>query len=82
MAYKLEEEPIWTHDQVIYLNNRQHDGSLHPYTCGKRSDHPVYDGDQGVLVATVYGWICPFCDYSQTFITPHDERMSTNQRIP
>jgi len=38
---------------------------MHPYTCGNRSDHPEVAGDKGVLVPTVRGWICPFCDYTQ-----------------
>lgn len=38
---------------------------MHPYTCGNRGDHPVVAGDKGVLVPTVRGWICPFCDYTQ-----------------
>jgi hypothetical protein len=24
-------------------------------------------GDRGVLVPTVRGWICPFCDYKQNW---------------
>ena len=40
---------------------------MHPYTCGDRSDHPIVAGDKGVLVPTVRGWICPFCDYTQTW---------------
>lgn len=38
---------------------------MHPFTCGNRDDHPVVAGDKGVLVPTVRGWICPFCDYTQ-----------------
>ena len=38
---------------------------MHPYTCGNRANHPVMAGDRGVLVPTVNGWICPFCDYKQ-----------------
>ncbi len=45
----------------------------HPYTCGgNRCDaaHVKYakengDRDEGLLVATVGGWICPVCDYKQ-----------------
>lgn len=50
----------------------------HPYTCDNRSDHPVVAGDRGVLVPTVRGWICPFCDYTQDWAHAHtpveDER--------
>jgi len=38
---------------------------LHPYTCENRHDHPEVAGDKGILVPTVRGWICPFCDYTQ-----------------
>ena len=38
---------------------------MHPYTCPHRHDHPVIAGDKGILVPTVRGWICPFCDYTQ-----------------
>ena len=37
---------------------------MHPFTCGNRHDHPEVAGDKGVLVPTVRGWICPFCDYT------------------
>lgn len=42
-------------------------GRMHPYTCGNRHDHPDMAGDRGVLVPTVRGWICPFCDYKQNW---------------
>ena len=71
-------EPVFTPEQVSYLWRHQFgpwrsfgskDESLplrmHPFTCGNRSDHPVVAGDKGVLVPTVRGWICPFCDYTQ-----------------
>lgn len=39
---------------------------MHPFTCANRSEgHPFRDGDYGVLVATVDGWTCPDCDYTQ-----------------
>lgn len=38
---------------------------MHPFTCGNRGNHPVLAGDKGILVPTVRGWICPFCDYTQ-----------------
>lgn len=45
--------------------NPIHPPRFHPYTCGDRDDHPLMAGDKGVLVPTVRGWICPFCDYQQ-----------------
>lgn len=38
---------------------------MHPFTCPHRHDHPMLAGDNGVLVPTVRGWICPFCNYTQ-----------------
>ena len=65
--------PIWTKEQVVALNERQRDQMRHPYTCANRADHPFFDGDYGVLVATIYGWICPFCDYHQTWALEIDK---------
>ena len=45
---------------------------MHPYTCPNRHDHPMMAGDNGVLVPTVRGWICPFCDYKQGWAHPTD----------
>lgn len=39
----------------------------HPFTCPNRGDHPHMAGDKGVLVPTVRGWICPFCNYTQNW---------------
>lgn len=54
-------------DKVVELFNHQLGNQYHPYTCGNRDDgnHPVVLGDHGVLIPTVRGWICPFCDYTQ-----------------
>lgn len=55
----------WNIDQVASLNAYQSSGVFHPYTCGNRcvSDR----GDDGVLVATPEGWICPECGYTQAW---------------
>jgi len=53
--------PPWTPDEVATLNAWQHNGEVHPFTCG--NDH---DGNR-VLVATRDGWICPTCDYTQAW---------------
>lgn len=52
----------------------------HPFTCANRSErvgeanghevsapHGVQGGDRGVLVATVAGWVCPHCSYTQNW---------------
>ena len=50
-------------DIVQRRNYVQRHGMFHPYTCAHngRADHR----EGGVLVATVRGWICPYCDYTQ-----------------
>ena len=53
-------------EQVNNLNKFQRLGSFHPFTCGKRDQHP---DDEGVLVAYEEGWKCPVddCDYTQNW---------------
>lgn len=48
---------------------------MHPFTCPNRGNHPEMAGDQGILVPTVRGWICPFCTYTQDWA--HDFMMGT-----
>lgn len=57
----------WTNEQVLRAESWQRSRNFHPYTCGNREDHPYEDGygDHGVLRATVRGWVCAFCDYTQ-----------------
>jgi hypothetical protein len=72
-------EQVFTYEQVERLWKRQFGPwyspfeRMHPYTCGNRSDHPDMAGDKGVLVPTVYGWICPFCDYKQDWAHDFDK---------
>lgn len=47
----------WTPAQVEILNGWQSNGEMHPYTCGNDSSH--------LLVATVNGWTCTRCYYTQ-----------------
>lgn len=64
-----EVEKLWQHQFGPWRKFGDTDSTLpyrmHPFTCANRSDHPVVAGDRGVLVPTVRGWICPFCDYTQ-----------------
>lgn len=57
----------FTAEQVENLAHNQTCGHVHPFTCPNRGDGEHRDayGDKGALVATVRGWICPFCDYTQ-----------------
>lgn len=56
-------------DQVVSLNGFQRAGVMHPFTCPDRGDHRhvwrAGDADLGVLVASVDGWRCEQCDYTQ-----------------
>lgn len=59
----------FTPDQVERLAEWQQDGGVHPFTCPNRGDgnHRDIYGDLGALVPTIRGWICPFCDYTQSW---------------
>lgn len=73
MALKRIEAP-WSQAMVDHLNAYQKVGLFHPYTCGgERMDqaHQDYayqhEGDYGQMIATTDGWVCPVCDYRQTW---------------
>jgi hypothetical protein len=63
-----EVQAPFTPDQVAALNDFQKSPHFHPFTCGSgnRTDVAHLDGE-GILVATVEGWLCPFCDYRQSW---------------
>lgn len=63
-------DPIWSPEHVMKLMNHQGDDSIHPYTCANRHTPEHLDDNNGILVPTVRGWICPFCNYTQA--TPED----------
>ena len=52
----------WTADQVNSLNGYQRMAWGHPFTCGNGCR---VEGQP--LVATVHGWICVYCDYTQNW---------------
>jgi hypothetical protein len=62
-------EAPFTPPEIVALNVWQRRTDRHPFTCGDRgSNLHVDDGhDTGVLVATARGWLCPYCDYTQTW---------------
>lgn len=51
----------FTEEQVKNLNEYQNLGIVHEYTC--RNEHYY----SRVLIATTQGWICPNCDYKQSW---------------
>lgn len=52
----------FTDEQVKALNEYQHSGAFHEFTCGSLI-HPM--GKDNLLIATNNGWKCPNCDYTQ-----------------
>lgn len=60
----------FTAEQVGKLNAWQTCGWVHPFTCARR-DKPGHmiriAADRGQLIATEAGWICPDCDYTQSW---------------
>lgn len=59
--------PPWDQATTDRLNAQQHSGRVHPFTCGNRKDIEKTHADgEGVLVATRGGWVCPWCDYTQS----------------
>lgn len=54
-------------EEVFNLDKWQRDERHHPFTCPNRHDgkHRIIQGDVGILVPTIRGWICQFCDYTQ-----------------
>jgi len=56
-----------TADEIEKLNNYQNERKFHPFTCPERGDgnHRIFNGDLGALVATIRGWECPWCSYTQ-----------------
>lgn len=72
----------WTVAQVQALAKYQRAGAMHPFTCANRSNpaHLYLDGDVGILIPTVRGWICQCCDYTQDWAHDFmfDNRMLTD----
>jgi hypothetical protein len=64
--YRTVRQAPWPQYFVDHLNAQQSSPDLHPFTCGsgRRTDSEHLDGE-GRLVATVDGWVCPYCDYTQ-----------------
>jgi hypothetical protein len=59
--------PPWTSEQVASLNEYQRSGAFHPFTCGqcRDADPDLPLRDDHLLTATVDGWTCPTCDFTQ-----------------
>lgn len=55
----------FTAEEVVSLNEFQRSGVFHPFTCGTKEKHGRGDAEE--LVATLDGWVCPSCDYTQNW---------------
>lgn len=65
----------FTIEQVEQLNQYQKNGKFHPFTCCSPEDIPecnranksgqTFEEQQGILIATTNGWICPCGKYTQ-----------------
>jgi hypothetical protein len=73
----------WSDEYVNRLNAHQNDNSRHPYTCGSgnRTDSRHLDGE-GKLIATKWGWLCPFCDYRQSWAVGRFPEGESPGRMP
>lgn len=54
----------WKHDEVDALNRWQRAGFVHEFTCRVHHEGLAGPADR-TLVATINGWICPHCSYTQ-----------------
>ena len=64
----MEEKSIkapWTDEQVKALNETQHLGFVHEFTCAGNNCKRSEREDNGILVATNEGWVCPCGEYKQ-----------------
>lgn len=55
----------WAPEHVAALRRHQADPRFHPYTCENRGDGKHYE--DGLLVPTAEGWVCPWCSYTQAW---------------
>lgn len=85
----------WTDEQVATLNRYQRDSRFHPFTCGSENrrdarhmaavfEHNLQDAGQ--LHATVNGWVCMACKYTQDWaltvmLTALDNRNEFERKI-
>jgi hypothetical protein len=75
-----QENKTFIQIQIDRLNEMQRTEGLHPFTCCSPDDIPECkraknEGEtpeerEGVLIATVEGWICPCGKYKQNLVHP------------
>lgn len=61
-------EAPFTKEQVEALNNYQNHGMFHPFTCCSHEGcERSKREDQGLLIATEEGWVCPCGKWKQNW---------------
>lgn len=55
----------FTKEIIEQLNKRQQEGKYHPYTCDRSFSECQVELNDGVLIATENGWVCPCGKYKQ-----------------
>lgn len=77
-------EAPWTAEQVASLEAFQQCPHLHPLTCPNRDDHPVINGEKGLLEVTAAGLQCGYCDYVQNWVPDFilQRRAEEYRRLP
>lgn len=56
-----------TDREVERLKQHQENTCFHPFTCGGENCDRGERSDDGVLIPTNEGWICPCGDYKQEY---------------
>lgn len=57
----------FSEETVKRLNEFQNIEFYHPYTCDRNSPNCQVKENDGALIATTEGWICPCGDYKQNW---------------
>jgi len=78
---------IFTKESVKNLWENQFNRRMHPYTCLNRGDgnHIEIGSDLGMLIPTIYGWICPFCNYTQNWaheVSKNESQINIDKKMP
>ena len=73
---------VFTPEEVANMNANQLLRYMHGFTCPNRGDgkHDRSNSDLGGLFATVRGWECPFCDYTQNWAHDWQKRKPVKPR--
>ena len=74
----------WTEEEVDNLRKFQSLEWVHPFTCcGHKNCERTEREDQGVLIPTAEGWVCPCGKYKQDWAHSHmlDGKIPPDWRI-